>query len=41
MRRMHLWEGRYERNDEFHQVAHRGVHVQERRTVETARRPLR
>ena len=41
MRRMHLWEGRYERNDEFHQVAHRGVHLQERRAVETARRPLR
>ena len=41
MRRMQLWDGCYERNDENHKVAHRGVDWQARRTVETSRRPLR
>ena len=41
VRRSHIYENRYTRGDKDHRRAHRGIDEEERRMVETSRRPKR
>ena len=41
VRRSHIWEGRYEPNDDNHKIAQRGRDFSERRKLETSRREKR